>query len=354
MIASTSGLSLKKMTRKYGAITSIVSGIVVEPMSSWRDTIDAAAANSDASRMKPNRKKIANHAIGAAESLQQRGLAGHGEPDDRDRGEDQDLPHREDRVADHLAGQERAHRDRRDQQLDDAGLLLFDDALRDRAAEQRRREQEHDAEADGDEVARGRRCPSSGFSSSTGGSCASCSSSCVGADDSAIDREARRRRRVADDRRVDVAALDEGLAPRRGRRLRDVEPVDALHVLLRVARSPRPGCRWLFAAWMPPQITSASAPRKRIDRRDHERLAAQLRADLALGDEPDRLAAAQAARTRCRAAAGAGVGGAHWMTSLKIWARDGCCGAKLATSPCATARRSTRCAVSSLSASNTA
>jgi Na+/proline symporter len=34
MIVITSGLSLKKMTRKYGAITSMVSGVVVEPMSS--------------------------------------------------------------------------------------------------------------------------------------------------------------------------------------------------------------------------------------------------------------------------------------------------------------------------------
>ena len=64
MIASTVGLSLKKITRKYGAIISIVSGMVVEPMSSWRDTIAAAAANSAASSTKPNRKNTANHAIG--------------------------------------------------------------------------------------------------------------------------------------------------------------------------------------------------------------------------------------------------------------------------------------------------
>ena len=44
--------------------------------------------------------------------------------------------------------------------------------------------------------------------------------------------------------------------------------------------------------------------------------------------------------------ASGGACGAHWMTSLKIWARVGCCGAKLATSPCATARRSTRWAAS--------
>ncbi len=65
MIVSTSGLSLKKMTRMYGAMISIVIGVVVEPMSSWRETIDAAAANSAASRMNPNRKNTANQMMGA-------------------------------------------------------------------------------------------------------------------------------------------------------------------------------------------------------------------------------------------------------------------------------------------------
>ena len=54
------------------------------------------------------------------------------------------------------------------------------------------------------------------------------------------------------------------------------------------------------------------------------------------------------------AGSGARCGRAHLMTSLKICARVGCWGAKLATSPCSTARRSTRCAASSVSASNTA
>ena len=45
---------------------------------------------------------------------------------------------REHAVADHLARQQRARRDGRDQDLDDAGLLLLDDALRDRRAEQDR------------------------------------------------------------------------------------------------------------------------------------------------------------------------------------------------------------------------
>src|SRR5690606_19487939 len=70
--------------------------------------------------------------------------------------------------------------------------------------------------------------------------------------------------------------------------------------------------------------------------RDHERLAAQLGTDLALGDEPD------------------GGCGVHRMTSLKIWARDGCCGAKFVTTPRSTALRSTRCAVAAVSTSNTA
>ncbi|MDF2563094.1 MAG: hypothetical protein K0R99_4540 [Microbacterium sp.] len=65
MIVSTSGLSLNTITRMYGAMISIVIGVVVEPMSSWRDTIEAAAANMAASRMKPNRKNTANQMIGA-------------------------------------------------------------------------------------------------------------------------------------------------------------------------------------------------------------------------------------------------------------------------------------------------
>ena len=76
--------------------------------------------------------------------------------------------------------------------------------------------------------------------------------------------------------------------------------------------------------------------------RDQEGFAAQLRADLTLGDEPDAL---QERR-------GGGVDG-HWMTSLKISAREGCRGEKPATSPLSTARRSTRCAVSSVSTSKT-
>ena len=34
MMVSTSGLSLKKITSMYGALTSSVSGVIVEPMSS--------------------------------------------------------------------------------------------------------------------------------------------------------------------------------------------------------------------------------------------------------------------------------------------------------------------------------
>ena len=34
MMPTTSGLSLKKITRKYGAMISMVRGVVVEPMSS--------------------------------------------------------------------------------------------------------------------------------------------------------------------------------------------------------------------------------------------------------------------------------------------------------------------------------
>ena len=72
MIASTSGLSLKKMTRKYGSMMSIVTGVVVEPMSSWRDTIAPVAANSAASSTNPKRKKTTNQISGAAEPGEQR------------------------------------------------------------------------------------------------------------------------------------------------------------------------------------------------------------------------------------------------------------------------------------------
>ncbi len=41
------------------------SGVVVDPMSSMRETIDAAAANSAARRMNPKRKNSANQAMGA-------------------------------------------------------------------------------------------------------------------------------------------------------------------------------------------------------------------------------------------------------------------------------------------------
>src|SRR3546814_11659418 len=65
MTASTTGLSLKKITRKYGAMMSIVSGVVVAPMSSWRDTMAPAAANSEARSTKPKKKNTANHTSGA-------------------------------------------------------------------------------------------------------------------------------------------------------------------------------------------------------------------------------------------------------------------------------------------------
>ena len=72
MIVSTTGLSLKKITRKYGAMISNVSG----QSSSSRCPPDArpsrrAAANSEASSTNPNRKNTANQTIGRAEALQQ-------------------------------------------------------------------------------------------------------------------------------------------------------------------------------------------------------------------------------------------------------------------------------------------
>ena len=60
MIVSTVGLSLKKITRKYGIITSIVTGVVTEPMSSALETIADVAAKSDASITKPTAKNTTN------------------------------------------------------------------------------------------------------------------------------------------------------------------------------------------------------------------------------------------------------------------------------------------------------
>ncbi|MBG9890992.1 hypothetical protein ABE10_31560, partial [Bacillus toyonensis] len=91
-----------------------------------------------------------------ADAAEHRVLAGDHEADHRDRGEGEDLRHREDRVADHLPGEQGPGRDRRDEELDHASLLLLHHALRDRAAERGRRHEEHDAEADGDEVAQER------------------------------------------------------------------------------------------------------------------------------------------------------------------------------------------------------
>jgi hypothetical protein len=67
--------------------------------------------------MKPKRKKTANQRWGRR--ARRAGCsAGDGEADDRDRGEADDLAHREDRVADDLAGQQRLHGDGGDEQFD--------------------------------------------------------------------------------------------------------------------------------------------------------------------------------------------------------------------------------------------
>ena len=239
--------------------------------------------------MKPKRKKTANHAIGPPSPCRIARLAGDGEPDDRDRGEHQDLPHREDRVADHLAGQQRPHRDRRDEQLDDARLLLFDDALRDRAAEQRRREQEHDAEADRDEVAQAPR-PSVGVEQ--------------------LDRrqlrereqQLRRRARVGDDRearaaRTESATIAASTSPELDERLGLGAVGDIGDVEARARPARTAAASGVTATGVPARATGLEAApdheRERAeeqdDRRDQEGLAAQLRADLALGDEPDAL-----------------------------------------------------------------
>src|SRR6478735_9666308 len=62
MIVSTRSLSLKKMTPKYGIITSIITGVSTGPVSSTRETSDAADANSAASSTNPTRKNSTNQA----------------------------------------------------------------------------------------------------------------------------------------------------------------------------------------------------------------------------------------------------------------------------------------------------
>src|SRR5690606_20932712 len=82
---------------------------------------------------------------------------------------------------------------------------------------------------------------------------------------------------------------------------------------------------------------------------DEEGLAAQPHPDLPVCDEPGGAHHAE------RADGGFGRDWrGHWMTSLKIWASDGCLGVKLLTGPAAIAVRSTRWAVSGESASNRA
>src|SRR5690606_22407938 len=155
--------------------------------------------------------------------------------------------------------------------------------------------------------------------------------------------EAHRRVRVGDDGRLDIAARDEllrGGAVGHGRRIEAGGLGDIGGGILRDGDRGS-GC----IGGGGPGPDDAGEGRDEQDRaRDDERLAAQLRADLALGDEPDGGARAE----------GGGGGGGHWMTSLKIWARVARWGAKLATSPSATARRRTRSEVSSTMTSKTA
>src|SRR5690606_16500847 len=64
MIVITSGLSLKKITRKYGIITMYMIGAITELRSSWRETIAPVAANSVAISRNPVTKNSANHSSG--------------------------------------------------------------------------------------------------------------------------------------------------------------------------------------------------------------------------------------------------------------------------------------------------
>ena len=64
MTRRMSGLLLNTITAKYGSMTSIITGEVAEPMSSERDTRDAAAAYRAASITNPTAKSSTNHRIG--------------------------------------------------------------------------------------------------------------------------------------------------------------------------------------------------------------------------------------------------------------------------------------------------
>jgi hypothetical protein len=112
---------------------------VVEPMSSMRETIAAAAANSAASRMNPSRKNTANHASGAPMTCSTSLWPVTVSPTTAIAARTRIWPIARIVLPSTLPPAAPA-RDRRDQQLDDAGLLLFDDALRDRRAEGLRRQ----------------------------------------------------------------------------------------------------------------------------------------------------------------------------------------------------------------------
>ena len=94
MIASTVGLSLKKITRKYGIITSIVTGVVTEPMSSARDTIAAVAANSAASITNPTAKNTTNQITDVPSPPSSTRWPVSDQPEDREHGDRDDLRER--------------------------------------------------------------------------------------------------------------------------------------------------------------------------------------------------------------------------------------------------------------------
>ena len=204
----------------------------------------------------------------------------------------------------HLAGEERPHRDRRDEQLDDAGLLLFDDALRDRRrrratrrAGTRRRSRCADDVRAGAGVAVG-----SGFRRSTGGSWRQ------------LQHELRRCRGVGDDGETraattgspTIAASTSPSATSASAAARSAASVTSHALRVRDVLLGVRGHRDRRARRV---LRLEPAPDRRVpgrseeqDRgRDDERLAAQLRADLALGDEPDRLHGCRG-RGTCRSA----------------------------------------------------
>ena len=151
MIASAFGLLKKKMMRKNGIMTSIITGLETEPMSSgarrarrWRHR----ARDQD----KAEREQDPEPDERGPEFAKENVSPGREHADGGKRKGSDHRAQRENTVAEDLACEERAGRDGGEQNLDDASLLLLNNALRDGHAERHRRHVKHHAESHSNEV----------------------------------------------------------------------------------------------------------------------------------------------------------------------------------------------------------